>query len=451
MKKKLTLLFVAAASLFVTAQECGETLSLMSSSAKAGDPAAYTYLDKLRKDCPTESYLTYVYGAILFNKKIDAATTEAEKIALKDELFKLYDEYETHFPEKAVGLNMDKGLVLFNNGIGTKDEIYNFLDKGFTLEKNSFDSPRALYAYFELYVNKYNAGTYGLELQQVFDKYDDVNLKIAEENKKNSEEIDAYLVRIENNEALSSKEKRKKAKLEGNLVDLSTVSESMDTIIMSLSSCDRLIPFYQKAFELNKNDEQWLQRAADRLEAKECDEDPLFSKISEALYRLNPSAEAAYKLGIVESQRGNSSKSMDYFNQAANLFEDSSKKAAVYYKMAAIYSKSSRSQARTYARKALAVKPSYGKAYLLIASLYGSSINECGDDQFNRRAVYWLAAQYADKAAANDPSLRSKANSVAAQYRAAAPSKQEIFSSGKQGQRIAFPCWIGESVTVPSL
>ncbi len=220
---------------------------------------------------------------------------------------------------------------------------------------------------------------------------------------------------------------------------------------MSLSSCDRLIPFYQKSFELNKNDEQWLQRAADRLEAKECDEDPLFSKISEALYRLNPSAEAAYKLGIVESQRGNSSKSMDYFNQAANLFEDSSKKAAVYYKMAAIYSKSSRSQARTYARKALAVKPSYGKAYLLIASLYGSSINECGDDQFNRRAVYWLAAQYADKAAANDPSLRSKANSVAAQYRAAAPSKQEIFSSGKQGQRIAFPCWIGESVTVPSL
>lgn len=451
MKKQLTLLFVAAASLFVSAQDCGETLSLMGSTAKAGDPEAYTYLDKLRKECPTENALIYRYGEILLKRKIAAVTTEVEKTAAKDDLFKLYDEYEMHFPDKATGLNMDRGLVLFDNEMGTKDEIYNYFDKAFTSEKPAFDSPRALYAYFELFVNKYNAGTYGIELQQVFDKYDDINLKIAEENKKNSEEVDTFLVRLDNEETLSSKEERRKSKLEGNLIDLSVVSENMDAIILSLSTCERLIPFYEEAFDSNKNDEQWLQRAADRLEAKECDEDPLFSKISEALYKLNPSAEAAYKLGIVEAQRGNRSKSMDYFNQSASLFKDNSKKAAVYYKIAAIYSKSSRIQSRSYARKAIAVKPSYGKAYLLIASLYAASINECGDTPFDKRAVYWLAAQYADKAAANDPSLRSKASSTAAKYRAAAPARTEIFNSGRQGQRIAFPCWIGESVTVPTL
>ena len=35
-----------------------------------------------------------------------------------------------------------------------------------------------------------------------------------------------------------------------------------------------------------------------------------------------------------------------------------------------------------------------------------------------------------------------------AKYRAAAPSKTEIFQSGKGGQRIAFNCWIGESILV---
>jgi len=169
------------------------------------------------------------------------------------------------------------------------------------------------------------------------------------------------------------------------------------------------------------------------------------------LYKLNPSAEAAEKLGIVEYQRKNTAKAMEYFNQAASLHTDNTKKANLYYKIATLYSRSNKIQARSYARKALEVKPSFGKSYLLIASLYGSSINECGNDQFEKRAVYWLAAQYCDKAASVDSTLRGKASGDAAKYRAAAPSKTEIFQSGKGGQRIAFNCWIGESILVPSL
>lgn len=142
---------------------------------------------------------------------------------------------------------------------------------------------------------------------------------------------------------------------------------------------------------------------------------------------------------------------MDYFNQAADLYKDNSKKANVYFKMASIYSKTNKVQARNYARKTLAAKPSYGKAYLLIAQLYGSSINDCGTDQFEKRAMYWLAAQYCDKAAAADSSIKSVASKTAAQYRAAAPTKTEIFQSGKAGQRISFNCWVGESIVVPNL
>ena len=288
-------------------------------------------------------------------------------------------------------------------------------------------------------------------MQQVFDKYDDLTKKLDEEGDELSNEKDGLLSKEEAGQVLSDKENARKARLENNLEIFESVRNDMDNIILELSTCEKLIPFYQKSFEQNKTNEEWLKRATNRLEAKECDSDPLFSKMSEALYKLNPSAEAAEKLGVVEYQRKNVAKAMEYFNQAANLHTDNTKKANIYYKIASLYSKSNKVQSRVYARKAIQVKPSYGKAYLLIASLYGSSINECGNDQFEKRAMYWLAAQYCDKAAAADSTLKGKASSDAAKYRAAAPTKTEIFQSGKQGQRIAFNCWVGESIVVPSL
>ena len=47
-----------------------------------------------------------------------------------------------------------------------------------------------------------------------------------------------------------------------------------------------------------------------------------------------------------------------------------------------------------------------GRAHLLIASLYASSANDCGDNQFNKRAIYWLAADIAKKAGRVDASIR---------------------------------------------
>ncbi|WP_320815862.1 hypothetical protein [Flavobacterium sp.] len=454
MKTKLTLLFAIATGFFAQAQSpeaCTETLSLMASSAKAKDPSAYEYLTTLRKDCPSFHNGIYTYGEFVINQAIDKATTPADKEKYVRDLLKLYDEHDKNFPNNGAGNQMKKAMTLFENNIGTKAEAYQLLENAFKTDKTNFDSPKALYTYFELFVNDYEAANKGITLQQVFDKYDDISEKLTEEEKELSEAKDLLLAKEDAGETLSSREERSKNKYEINLEAFSTVIGSMDSKIVELSTCEKLIPFYQKGFEENKNNEVWLKRAADRLEAKECDGDPLFSKISEALYRLNPSADAAYKLGIVELQRKNTSKALDYFNKAADMFTDNSKKAFVYYRMATMYSKSNKSQSRAYARKALAVKPSYGKAYLLIAQLYGSSINDCGNNPFDKRAMYWLAAQYADKAGNVDTSLKGAASKMAGSYRAAAPSRTDIFESGKAGERISFNCWVGESITVPKL
>uniref|UniRef100_UPI00404AEE51 tetratricopeptide repeat protein n=1 Tax=Flavobacterium sp. TaxID=239 RepID=UPI00404AEE51 len=454
MKTKLTLLLALVINFVSQAQNseaCTETLSLMASSVKAKDPSAYDYLVTLRKDCPNFHKGVYSYGVIAIKLKIDNTTDAVEKEKYVRDLMKLYDEYALNFPQYGKGAKMEKGLALFNYQIGTKQEVFSLFDDAFTNDNANFDNTIALYAYFELFVNDYKAETKNITLQQVFDKYDDISEKLEILQKEDSNEKDALLAKEEAGETLDSKEERLKNKIDNNLENIGIVTSSMDAIIIELSTCEKLIPFYQKSFEENKTNEVWLKRAADRLEAKECDSDPLFSKISEALYKLNPSADAAYKLGVVEVQRGNTTKALGYFNQSASMFTDNSKKAFVYYRMATMYAKNNKSQARIYARKALSLKASYGKAYLLIAQLYGSSINDCGTNPFEKRAIYWLAAQYADKAGAADPSLKSVASKTAASYRASAPTKTQIFESGKAGQRIVFNCWVGESITVPTL
>ncbi|MEC7173663.1 MAG: hypothetical protein VXW04_04060, partial [Bacteroidota bacterium] len=131
---------------------------------------------------------------------------------------------------------------------------------------------------------------------------------------------------------------------------------------------------------------------------------------------------------------------------------DPYKKAKILYKIAVKFKNAGRkSSARKYARKTLSFQPSFGSAYLLIANLYAGSANDCGETQFNKRAVYWLAAQMAYKAAEVDSSVKKLALKTAKSYEGRAPSKTEIFTEGNQGTNIQFDCWIKSSVKVPKL
>ncbi len=93
-----------------------------------------------------------------------------------------------------------------------------------------------------------------------------------------------------------------------------------------------------------------------------------------------------------------------------------------------------------------------GIAYLKIAEMYAKSANNCGTSVFEKRAVYWLAADYAKRAGRVDPSLSSTATATVESYNGRAPQKSDIFQEDAAGKKISFSnCWIGESVTVPNL
>lgn len=451
MKTKLIIVFAFLIGMMngkaQNAADCAEKLSIFNELCKAKDfTAAYEPWMYSRKNCASFHNAIYIRGEQILNYRIENAKTPAEKETEVRDLVKMYGEFDTHFPDNNRGNKVRKAMALFENNVGTPEEVYNLLDDAFKTDRANFSNAKALYVYFEIYVNDFEAGKKGIQLQDLFNKYDEISDKIDEEEKKLSDELDVILQKEEAGSELTKKETSVKNANQINLDAFQTIRTSMDNKIAQLSTCDRLVPFLGASFEEKKGDAEWLKRAADRLDKKGCASDPLFSKISDALHALNPTAESAYNLGVSFYNKKNTTKALEYFNQSAELQKDNTKKANVYYTIARnIYGSSNKSQARAYAEKALAAKPSFGEAHVFIAQLYANSANDCGNDPFEKRAIYWLAAQTARKAGT------SSGNAAAASYDKLAPTRSEIHSSGRAGESIRFNCWVGRSITVPNL
>ncbi|MGY5851594.1 hypothetical protein [Salegentibacter sp. F14] len=457
MKAKLIALVFGAVfgSSVVNAQsnDCATMAALAYDDAKAKNyDAAYEPLMKVRKECPKYSLATFQYGERALKYKIDNAEGE-EKEEFIEELIELWEERLELFPQKTSKGKVygDIAQLRFDYKIGDKEDQYEAFDKAFTEDRENFTSPKGIYAYFSLLVDMQDEGERSLE--EVFSKYDDVIAKVESEENALAERLAPLLEKQEQAEELSSKEKTLVKNSEINLRAYNQVKNAINAKLGQRADCDNLIPLYTKDFDSKKTDVDWLRNANARLSAKDCTEDPLFMKVSEALHKLDPSAKSAFSLGQLAEAEGNRSKALQYYNEAAELENDNSAKARIYYRIAGNYKdQGSFSQARNFYRKAVNARPSLGSAYLQIASMYAQSANNCGNTTFEKRAVYWAAADYARRAASVDPSIASNASQAASSYMGRAPQKSDVFQEGRSaGEAIQIGCWIGETVRIPNL
>lgn len=456
MKTKL-ILFLSAILLSpglinAQAQDCARTAALAYGEAKIKNyESAYPKIQSLREKCPEYSIVTYQYGERILKDKLEKAA-EAEKEEIANELIQLYKERLQYFPSKtdAGEVYTDIAQLKFDYKLGDTNEQFIAFQKAFEEGNQSFSNPKALYTYFTLLVELQDAGE--KTLQDVFTNYDVVIAIVEEEERKLAEGLAKLIEKQEAGETLTEEEKRKMNAYEVNLKAFNQIRAGIDAKLGARADCENLIPLYSKDFEAKKGDVDWLQRAAGRLSAKECTDDPLFFKLVEALHAADPSAKSALYLGQLAEAKGNSSKALEYYKESAELESNPADKARVYFNIANNYkAQGSFSTARNFYQKALEAKPNLGRAYLQIADMYAQSVNSCGDTAFEKRAVYWLAADVAGKAGRVDPSLSSNANRAAAAYRGRAPQKAEIFQAGMQGKSITIGCWIGRTISVPSI
>ncbi len=452
----ILLLFSFGALSAQSAADCPANLSIFAEFAKVKNyDSAYTPWLEVKTHCPELNEATYIYGERILGHKIKNEEDNTEYISI---LNSLYDDWLTYFLSDRAGKSQ-RGKILAAKAQSMLEyetaplaDIYAVFDDAFTSNTESFTNPKALYNYFKTLYTMYKNGDENVTMDALFSKYEDVSEKFAIENQKLSRTFDRILKKEDAGESLTSRDKRSKRIAEINSRANSTYANNLDAIISQEASCDNLIPLYRSNFDENKTDEKWLKRAASRMDAKECSDDPLFVELVEALHSLNPSADSAYYLGILKDKAGNTTEAIAFYEESLTLESDAYRKAEILYKIAAKLKKRGlKSQARKYANQALANKPSMGKAYILIAGLYADSANDCGNNQFEKQAVYWLAAQTARRAAIVDPSLKKTSQKLEASYSGRAPSKTDIFTQGKAGEVISFDCWIRSTVTLPNL
>ena len=411
---------------------------------------------RVRENCPDINAAIYTYGERILKNNIKNGTPEVIEASKKD-LIKLYDEWLQYFPKNKnksiVGdVTGRKAQALLDFKMAELNEVYKIFDEAFTKDAASFTNPKFLYNYFKTLYDRYKKGDNEVSMEMLFNKYEEVSEKFEVETVSLAKKLDIILKKEEEGKPLTSREQRRKKVYNINSKAIGTFLSNLDAIIVKEATCENLIPLYKTNFDEFKEDSVWLKRAANRMDSKECSDDPFFVTLVEALHALDPSADSAYYLGLLNDKSGNAEEALKYYEESISLETDNYRKAKILLKIANKFRVAGRrSSARNYANKALSYQPSLGRAYLLIANLYADSANDCGNSQFNKRAVYWLAADLAKKASRVDNSLSKIAKKAADSYSGRAPSKTDIFTEGNAGSVIKFDCWINRSVTVPKL
>lgn len=442
-----TVLFLATAETNAqdTDRECAIKANLFNGdySSKNYD-SALTNLNWLLDNCADKYVSMYQRGDVIAKKKYKTDTDKTAALAL---IKRVYNQRLQYFPTKnPAKVHSDYATFLASNKLASEQEVFTLLEKAYSIDPTKM-GVRNIYKYFEAFTER-NKDT---NPQKVFDTYDDVMETV-------SEKLDDYAKKIkeikgpDSTKVLNKKEAKKLRAYTINSKALGQVEDQFDRILTEIATCERLVPLYQRDFEANKTNSIWLRRAVSRMFNKGCQTDPLFETLAKAYAEAAPSADSySFYAGILE-KNGDVSGAIAMRNKAFELETDPLKKAKTKLKFAyAAKSRGQKGKARSLAREALSYNPNYGKAYLFIASLYASSVNSCGKNEFEKRMVYVAALNKAQRAAAIDPSISSSAKKSIRSYRANVPSKKVIFTAGvTPGTKYSIKCWVGETVRVPS-
>ena len=413
---------------------CKEKLSEFYEYARTKD-YEYAYQPWLWvfENCPKGSKNIYKYGLQIIEDRYNKSDGDQKEIEAKL-IDSIYLKRIEHFPDNLGKVYSDWAIWLEQRG-ATSDEIFKKLELAFTSDPAQM-SIKNLAKYFQSVTDNNKTD----KLQLVFDTYDEAMEAVNEKMVYHSQALEGET----NSESTAAKNHRI------NLRGLGQIESLLDNILSDIATCDKLIPLYTKSLENRRTDATWLRRAASRLNAKDCTDNDIYPQLVEAFVTAEPSSEAYIFLASVLEKQGKSKEATENINKAIELEQDPYKKANYLYRLARSVRTKNKAQSRVYAREALKHRPNFGRAYLVIASLYADSANSCGTDEFSKRMTYVAALEKAKKAKAVDPGITSLANRYIKSYAASAPSKKLAFTKGvKAGESYTVKCWINETVKIP--
>lgn len=370
------------------------------------------------KLCPPASRQTILTnGTILVRRLISKNAKNVEyRDALIDTLFTLHDQRVQFFPKYKVTALNNKGQDIFNYIKNDNERLFKeysaIVDANKELTKPT------------LFVHQFNAAT---ELYKD-GKMDGENLiNIYQQNME-------YLASAEGEEAASAK-----AELEARFIQ------------SGVASCETLLSILTPKFEAEPTNAELAGRIVKMLNvAEDCIKNDLYLKAVTVMHADNPSYNSAYALFRLNSVNDNVEEAINYLEEAIAFEESDAKTDAEYYFELATYSfkNGRRSLAFESAVKAAELDQALaGKSYFLIGNIWGSTT--CGGDEIEKRAPYWVAVDYMQKAKAADETLTEEANRYIGMYSKYYPQTADAFMySLTDGQAYTVSCGGMRATTV---
>jgi tetratricopeptide (TPR) repeat protein len=404
---------------------CIRNFALCRESIKSNNyTEAIRYWRVVFKECPRSSQYIYIDGAKMYNDLIIAEKDATRKDALIDTLMMIYDQRIRYFDQKGMILGK-KAVDLLRyrkDDIGSVEEAYGYLEESLNLQKNK-SSIQVVAAFMSSTYFLFSAGK--ITDIKVIDNYSlasDLLSYIVAENP-----ADENVRKVREN------------------IDLKFIASGAPT-------CQSLISYFEPMYEEKKTNISYLKKVVSSMATLNCDEDPLYFQASEALYRLEPSAMAAFNLATLYVTREDYKKAVVYYKEAIQKETDSVKKADYYYKLSLItYAKLDDPQsACKYAQESINLLPGWGEPYILIGDAYVAGKN-CFTDEFEKTTIYWAAIDKYIQAKSIDPSVSEKATERIQTCSMYFPDVETLFFySLKDGDPYTVGCWINEKTIVRS-
>ncbi len=365
-----------------------------------------------------------VDGPKMYTQLIAQEQDPVKKSALVDTLFSIYQERIELYP-------MDEALVKNYLVYALRDYRENNTDNmkkvleymGFFLKNAPDDAiPQDYSIYYSTMVELYKTGDETAE--NLLNGYEFMN-----------ESIEARLAKAPGDEQW------------GMLKDYT----SQLLLSSGAASCENLVKLFVPQFEANPDDVDLMKNIQAFLIRNNCLDSneeafSLFAKVSEALYDKEPSAQAAAAMSRLYVRNGNYEKAMEYLTNALSEETVEENKADYYYQIAYIHANeySNYIEAKKNIQEALRIRQ-WGDPYILLATLYAGYGKNCGENDFEKRTVYWVVVDKLIQARNIDSSVAEKANEMISQYSRFFPNKEDAFFYGvNSGDEVTVGCWIGE-------
>jgi tetratricopeptide (TPR) repeat protein len=225
--------------------------------------------------------------------------------------------------------------------------------------------------------------------------------------------------------------------------------KNIENTFTPFAPCHVLEQVYQNKLEQNKDNLNALKKMLITMNNRGCTKSQVFIDMLNIVHKAEPSAQTANLMGYYSLSNEDYDAALGFFKEAIDLFETNEQKVDPWYMIALAYKiKGNFPEARNAALQAIKIKPSCGKAYILIGDLYASSGGKCGGDDALPGDYNWAAADKYSRAAAVDASVAEEAAQRRAKLRF--PSDQEKFVRGytTPGASYTVKCWIQETTTV---